>query len=110
MGPTQLKTALVKTYLGSIYAMLMYIDVIAIIRFLQVCVWKRVMEINEELTSRCLNRSLIGINFFLGMLCHPDYKIHTFIFMFSGENVEMPQAACKDDIDPFDNKYFLPLN
>ena len=80
--------------------MLMYVDIIAIIRFLQVCVWKRVIEINEELASRCLNRSLIAINLCLGLLCRPDYNIHAIMSVFSDDDVEMPMAACKDDIDP----------
>ena len=104
MGPTQFQTAFFKMYIGSIYAMLMYVDVIAIIRFFQVCVWKRVIEINEDLAGRCLNVSVIGINVFLGLLCHPEYKQYTIISVFSDKMVEMPLAACKDDIDPLHQK------
>ena len=104
MGPTQLKTAFFKMYIGNIYAVLMYTDVIAIIRFVQVCVWKRVMEINEDLAEKCLNKSVIGVNLFLGLLCHPEYKQYAIISVFSGKMAEMPLAACKDDIDPLHQK------
>ena len=91
-------------YIGNIYAMLMYADIMAIIRFVQVCVWKRVMEINEDLAEKCLNKSVIGINLFLGLLCHPEYKQYAIISVFSGKLAEMPMAACKDDIDPLHQK------
>ena len=84
--------------------MFTFINLNTIIKFVQVCVWKRVMEINEELASRCLNISVICVNLFLGLMCHPEYKQYAIISVFGNKLVAMPLAACKDDIDPLHQK------
>ena len=83
MGSTHVKTAFFKLYLAAAYSMFSYINLNTIGKFVQVVVWKRVMEINEELASRCLNVSVISINLFLGLLCHPEYKQYAIISVFS---------------------------
>ena len=39
--------------------------------FVQVVIWKRVMEINEELASAVINRSVAIVCLSVGLLCHP---------------------------------------
>ena len=90
--------------MGSTFAAFMFANNVTLIRFAQVIVWKRVMEINEDLASNCINRAVIGIGFMLGCLCHPEYKLFGIMSVFEGSEAEMPLAACKDDIDPLHQK------
>ena len=62
------------------------------------------MEINEDLASRCINRTVVLISFVLGCLCHTEYKLYCIISGFEGSEAEMPLAACKDDMDPLHQK------
>ena len=91
-------------YIGSTYAMFTYANLSTIIRFVQVVVWKRVMEIDEELASAVINRSVVGVCFLLGCLCHPEFKLYGIISVLSNLPTEMPLASCKDDIDPLHQK------
>ena len=99
-----MKVLLFKTYMGSTFAAFLFANNVTLIRFAQVIVWKRVMEINEDLASSCINRTVIGIGFMLGCLCHPEYKLFGIMSVFEGSEAEMPLAACKDDIDPLHQK------
>ena len=93
-----------KFYIGSLFAAMFYANTVTFVRFAQVVVWKRVMEINEDLASRCINRTVVLISFFLGCLCHPEYKLYCIMSVFEGSEAEMPLAACKDDMDPLHQK------
>ena len=81
-------------------AIFLLANTVTFIRFVQVIIWKQVMEINEDLAARCMNRTVIGMSLILGLLCHPEYKLYGIISVFEESGAEMPHAACKDDIDP----------
>ena len=85
-------------------AILLFANTITLIRFFQVIIWKKVMEINEDLAARCINRTIFGMSIVLGFLCHPEYKLYGILSVFEGSEAEMPLEACKDDIDPLHQK------
>ena len=104
LGSAAFQATFFKMYIGSTYAMFTYANLSTIIRFVQVVVWKRVMEIDEELASAVINRSVVGVGFLLGCLCHPEFKLYGIISVLSNLPTEMPLASCKDDIDPLHQK------
>ena len=91
-------------WMGSSTGLFLFGNTVTLMRFIQVIIWKRVMEINEDLASRCINRTVVLISFFLGCLCHPEYKLYCIMSVFEGSEAEMPLAACKDDMDPLHQK------
>ena len=99
-----MKVWLFKTYIGNAMAILLFANTNTLIRFFQVIIWKKVMEINEDLAARCINRTIFGMSIVLGFLCHPEYKLYGILSVFEGSEGEMPLAACKDDIDPLHQK------
>ena len=101
-----MKAWLFKTYFGSLLACFLFANTVTLIRFVQVVIWKKVMEINEDLAARCINRTVVGMTLCLVCLCHPEYKLYGIISVipFQGLGAEMPLAACKDDIDPLHQK------
>ena len=99
-----MKAWLFKIYIGNALAILLFANTFTLIRFFQVIIWKKVMEINEDLAARCINRTIFGMSIVLGFLCHPEYKLYGIISAFEGSEAEMPLAACKDDIDPLHQK------
>ena len=68
---TAFKTLLFKLYFGAAFATFTFANLTSIIRFVQVVIWKRVMEINEELASAVINRSVAIVCLSVGLLCHP---------------------------------------
>ena len=86
------------------YAMFWFGNTVTLVRFLQAVVWRRVMEINEDLASRMVNRSVILACAMLGLFCNPEFKLHATISILQGRQVEMPLAACTDGIDPLHQK------
>ena len=99
-----MKAWLFKTYFGSLLATFLFANTVTLIRFFQVIIWKKVMEVNEDLAARCINRTVFGMSIILGLLCHPEYKLYGIISGLEGSEAEMPLAACKDDIDPLHQK------
>ena len=73
-------------------------------RYLQVVVWKRVKEINENLIDRATSVSVILITQALGLLCNPEYKLLVAVSTFSKQPASAPFSACQNDIDPFHQK------
>ena len=75
------------------------------LRILQVVIWKRVVEINEDLISTAFKRIFFLMWLSLAMMCHPEDKLFGAISVFKGSPpVELPLAACKDAIDPLHQK------
>ena len=77
---TKLKTLIFKLYFGAAFATFTFANLTSIIRFVQVVIWKRVMEINEELASAVINRSVAIVCLSVGLLCHPGVT-NNLIFM-----------------------------
>ena len=75
-------------------------NIITLVRFLQAVVWKRVMEINEDLVSKVVNISVVLVCGALALMSNPKFKLYAVISAFSGTAVELPLAACYDGIDP----------
>ena len=99
-----MKAWLFKIYFGNALAILLFANTFTLIRFFQVIIWKKVMEINEDLAARCINRTIFGMSIVLGFLCHPEYKLYGILSVFEGSEAEMPLVACKDNIDPLHQK------
>ena len=93
-----------KAYFGFTFAMFWFGHAVTFTRFLQAVVWKRVMEVNEELTSAVVERSIILICVSLGLICHPEYKLFAVISVLKGIQVDLPLAACINGIDPLHQK------
>ena len=90
--------------MGCLFATYLFANIVTSIRFVQVVVWKKVMDIDEDLAACCINRTVFGMTLLLGALCHPEYKLYGIISVFEGWGAEMPLGACKDDIDPLHQK------
>ena len=99
-----LKVAMFKFYIGSLFAAMFYANTVTFVRFAQVVVWKRVMEINEDLASRAINRVVLIMAYSLGWLCHPEYKFYTIVSVFQGYPAEMHLSSCQDYMDPLHQK------
>ena len=99
-----LKAWLFKIYIGNVMAIFLFANMVTLIRFFQVIIWKKVMEVNEDLAACCINRTVFGMSTALGFLCHPEYKFYGILSVFESSEAEMPLAACKDDIDPLHQK------
>ena len=99
-----IKVWLFKVYIGNLLGSFLFANTVTLIRFVQVIIWKKVMEVNEDLAARCINRTVFGMSIVLGFLCHPEYKLYGILSVFEGSEAEMPLAACKDDIDPLHQK------
>ena len=104
MGPPVFQVFFFKMYIGSTYAMFWFGNIWTLTRFVQAVIWKRVMELNEDLISAVVNRSIILVCVCLGLLCHPEYKLFGIISVLKKTSVDMPLSACKDDIDPLHQK------
>ena len=107
MGATSLKELAFKVYVVWTCSMYWFVNLTTLLRFLQVVVWKRVVEINEDLVTRAINMSVALICITLGGLCHGDYKQYIAMSIFSGEPVEAPLTACIDSKEPHHQKYPL---
>ena len=94
-----------KAYFGCLLACFLFANTVTLIRFVQVIIWKKVMEVNEDLAARCINRTVFAMSIVLGLLCHPEYKFYGILSVFESSEAEMPLAACKDDIDPLHQKW-----
>ena len=68
-------------------------------------IWKRVKEINEELTDRAISVSVVLVTQALGLLCNPEFKLLVALSIFSKQSVRAPFSACQNDIDPFHQKF-----
>ena len=90
--------------MSCLFSTYLFANIVTSIRFVQVVVWKKVMEIDEDLAACCINRTVFGMSIILGLLCHPEYKLYGIISGLEGSEAEMPLAACKDDIDPLHQK------
>ena len=87
------KALFFKLYFGSLFSVFWFATLVAVLRFLQVCVWKRVKEFNEELLSRIISLSLMAICGLQGALTNPEFKLFAII---SGiiEKMEQPLSIC----------------
>ena len=90
--------------MSCLFSTYLFANIVTSIRFVQVVVWKKVMDIDEDLAACCINRTVFGMSIILGLLCHPEYKLYGIISGLEGSEAEMPLAACKDDIDPLHQK------
>ena len=78
---------------------------VVFLRLLQVVIWKRVVEINENLISKVTKRTFFVLWLSLAMMCHPEDKVFGAISVFKGSSpVQLPLAACKEGIDPLHQK------
>ena len=60
IGSASIKVSLFKIYFGFLFAGFWFANLVALLRFMQVCVWKRVVEINEELGFRIASISVFS--------------------------------------------------
>ena len=104
IGTAAFQAVFFKMYIGCTYAAFTFANLSTIVRFVQVVIWKRVMEIDEELAAAVINRSVVCVCFLLGSLCHPEFKLYGIISVLSNSSIEMPLASCKDGIDPLHQK------
>ena len=104
ISTAMLKVAMFKFYIGTWFALMFYANTVTFVRFSQVVVWKRVMEINENLACRAINRAVIIMGYSLGWLCHPEFKFYGIMSVIQGYQADMHLSACKDDIDPLHQK------
>ena len=105
IGTPLVPVLLFKLYRGSFLTVFWFMNIITLVRFLQAVVWKRVMEINEELVSKAVNISVVLVCGALALMSNLKYKLYAVISAFSGTAVELPLAACYDGIDPLQNEY-----
>ena len=77
---------------------------VVFLRLLQVVIWKRVVEINEDLISKVTKRTFFVLWLSLAMMCHPEDKVFGAISVFKDSPVQLPLAACKEGIDPLHQK------
>ena len=104
MGPAWLQAFLYKVFFASIFGFLWYLEVVMLLRLLQVVVWKRVMEVNEELISRIVDRIVVLMWISVTVTTHPEDKMFGAISVFKNTTIEMPLTACLEAIDPFHQK------
>ena len=104
IGPPWFQIILFKINIATSYAMFWFVNAVTLIRFVQAVIWRRVMEINEELASTMVNRAVFVACATLGIFCHPEFKLHGTISIMQGKRVELPLAACIDGIDPLHQK------
>lgn len=107
IGSEFLKKALFKQFVANLFAGFWFGNLITLLRYLQVVVWKRVKEIDEEITDRATSVSVILISQTLGWLCNPEYKLLVALSIFSKHRADAPMAACYNDIDPFHQKFSI---
>ena len=79
VGPTYYKTWFFKLYFGSLFSVFWFATLVAVLRFLQVCVWKRVKEFNEELLSRMISLSMMAVCGLQGALTNPEFKLFAIV-------------------------------
>ena len=60
IGSASMKVSLFKIYFGFLLAGFWFANLVALLRFMQVCVWKRVVEINEDLGFRIASLSVFS--------------------------------------------------
>ena len=80
-------------------------NIVTLLRFLQAVVWRRVMEINEDLASTMINRSVILACAVLALFSNPEFKTFGTMSISHGKRMELPLAACIDGTDPLHQKY-----
>ena len=79
MGSPKVQALMFQVYIGSLFTTFWFGNLVTILRFLQVCVWKRVKEFNEELLCRATSLSVILVCGLQGCLCNPEYKLYAAI-------------------------------
>ena len=104
VSPEQVTTFFFKQFVAFLFAAFWFANLITLMRFLQVVVWKRVKEINENIIDRATSVSVILITQALGLLCNPEYKLLVAVSTFSKQPASAPFPACHNDIDPFHQK------
>ena len=110
IGSNTLQTFFFKIFIGFTYATFWFGNAVTFIRFIQAVIWKRVMEINEDLVSAAVNRSILLVSGSLGLLCHPEFKLFGAISVLKGVHVDMPIGTCMDGIDPLHQTYVVNRN
>ena len=73
------------------FTLLDLITLHTLVIYLQVVVWKRMREFNEELISRALWKSLYLGNFALSMLCPKEEKTDLYFYLIGGS--EQPRES-----------------
>ena len=79
VGSPDVPALIFKVYIGSLFTTFWFGNLVTTLRFLQVCVWKRVMEINEDLLSKATTLSVLLVCGMQGCLCNPEYKLYAAI-------------------------------
>ena len=75
IGPPSLQAAAFRVYISLVFAIFWLANAVTALRFLQVCVWKRVKEFNEDLLHRAITRVVLLVCGVQGCLCNPEYKL-----------------------------------
>ena len=60
IGSAFIKVSFFKMYFGFLFAGFWFTNLVTLLRFMQVCVWKRVVEINEDLGFRIASLSVFS--------------------------------------------------
>ena len=107
IGSEAVATAFFKEFVANLFAAFWFGNLVTLLRFLQVVVWKRVKEINEPLADWVISISVVLISQTLGWLCNPEYKLFVALAIFFQGPVEAPMASCYDDVDPFHQKFSI---
>ena len=102
VGLTFLKVATAKASFTCYLAAFWFINLVNILRFMQVVVWKRVVEINEDLVNFGVIISMALICFTIGWLVALTKRFYLHLSTFSGVKVEVPLESCIDSPYPFE--------
>ena len=89
------------------YGISWYVNLVMLLRFVQVVIWRRVKEVNEGLLSRAVTITVTLVCVTLGWLTNPEYKVYAISSVYSGRVSELPMAACIDGIDPLHQKFVI---
>ena len=92
------------------YGISWYVNLVMLLRFVQVVIWRRVKEVNEGLLSRAVTITVTLVCVTLGWLTNPEYKVYAISSVYSGRVSELPMAACIDGIDPLHQKFVIKAN
>ena len=83
IGTYNIYMTLLRGYVGLGFSTMGFVEANFVLRYLQIFVWGRVKEINEELAMRCIGRSMILVAIAIGYCINFNIPMITFFMTFS---------------------------
>ena len=103
LGSYNVNMILLRGYVGLGFSTMGFVEANYVLRYLQIFVWGRVKEINEELAIRCIGRSMVLVAVACGYCINFNVPMITFFMTFSSlhtKTITVETKLCQQKANP----------